>query len=93
MSKSIREIYNSLKEKGVKTLLSKEEIEKEEVKKWLQENEVPKFVRNYIKQLENKVDLKNFYKASFDETAKLATRTAEKKIALELENRALKKRN
>ena len=35
-------------------MISKEEIEKEEVNKWLQSNEVPNFVKNYIEQLESK---------------------------------------
>ncbi len=33
-------------------MLSKKEIEKEEVKKWLQSNEIPQFIQNYINQLE-----------------------------------------
>ena len=49
-----------------------------------------KNIREYIKYLESEVGLKNFYKASFDETIETATRTAEKKNALELENKKLK---
>lgn len=63
---------------------NKEEIEKMEVEKWLQFNEIPNFIRNYIEQLEFKNSaLKTEHKFNIGKIEQLET--SKQKLIEELE--------